>query len=134
MTKLTLLKERDKDLMRAYRMILKMGRFDTQIEAMRAAALSPSKRFWITPERLYQYFSLLKNKQSKYINHGITTRLMYKELVDIVKKLQDRYPDMSLYDICCKAVMQPASQFFISGNHANHLYYLIKKNKRNSMK
>lgn len=97
----------------------------TMNDACAKAVKMPAPRFYITPKRAYQVISrMVKGDLDMLEIPNPLRRKMYYELFDVVMKLTEKreFIGKSLWYIMPYAVIQPASEFFITP----HSLYCIR--------
>ena len=98
----------------------------TMHDACTKAVNMPAPRFYVTPKQAYQVISPMVKGDFERVNLlNPLRRKMYKELFDVVMRLTEKreFIGKSLWHIMPFAVIQPASQFFISA----HALYCIRQ-------
>lgn len=124
--------ERDDDLIRAYEEEIKHGGYRGIDVIMEIVVNSPTKRFWITPERIIEVVRLKRNGKLKLENYTHTKRAMYTELLSRFKKVETAHPEWMDIDKAIEVVYQPAPSFYITPQSAKVI--LCKRRKQRQKK
>ena len=118
--------EKYKDLNRAFKNAAMESNYGSQEEIISAAVNMPSRRFWVTPERLRIVISAFLNGNDPvvYIKNPLK-REMFLELYNRYKaaKENDDYKGLPLRDICDVLVMQQAPKFYMEASYALKVFY-----------
>ena len=116
------------DLIKAYCKACDGGAWTMQ-DACNKAVKMPAPRFYISPKQAYLVISpMMKGDFERVDLLNPLKREMYYELFDVVTRLVEKreFIGKSLWYIMPYAVIQPASQFFISG----HTLYCIRRDMK----
>ena len=114
-------KERYDDLNRAYRKALTYGNFNTQLAALAAAVDMPSKRFWVSVERLVEVINAMESGGEIRVGHNSPKREMYDELFRRYKAYKAEHPNLSKTEICSEIIYQPAPKFYMKPSWAKKI-------------
>lgn len=118
--------ERNEDIMRAY--LQEIARCD-QIylpEIFNRVVNMPSKRFWVSPKRAAIVISNMMRGDT-LADMRPTKREMFQEIFRRVLKLQEKNPEMSIYEIAIEVVQEPAPKFYLTAGSARVIIYRAKK-------
>ncbi len=126
-------RQRDEDLMRAYRKAMQEATHISMPEIFRKTVMMPSQRFWVSEERAAIVISaLLRGKTFPKMN--TMKRMMYREIHDRVQQLRKLHPDMCISELTFHVVRQQAPQFYITPGSAKVIISKIRRRKRESDK
>lgn len=128
--KLEYQKERDLDLMEAYKKVLrhygKRAPFIKKSLLMLQTSISPAKRFYVSDEQAVRIVTRLYNNKDVYIKSKEKVE-MYEE---ILKRVRDTVEDYDPLSITIRRVIQnPAPRFYITPETARIILYRLMKNK-----
>ena len=126
--------ERDSDLVDAYRRQLEQADHPfSLLDIMARTVNSPSKRFWVSPERTLCVISELE-KGATLSNMKRNKRRMYLEIYRRVRLLrrQPKYANESLSSLVSIVIEQPAPCFYMTPQSAIVIMHQIRKCKRKS--
>lgn len=120
-------KERNADLMRAYRQCLGNIKGSVDINALFAAVVEmPSKRFWVSDQRatvvvsnMMRGMSLSKMKPMK--------QEMFREIYRRVMEMKKEFPERTVFQLTSRVVEQPAPKFYLTPGSAHVICYKIKR-------
>lgn len=118
--------DRDKDLLRAYRILLAESDVINSDIYVRVVEM-PSARFWVSEERAAVVVASMMNG-NRLINHRQSKREMFQEIYRRVMLLRTKKNEQSLYELVSEVVMQPAPKFYITPGSAK-LYICRAKKK-----
>lgn len=125
-------KERFDDLNRAYKEAHAQGHYATQYDAMAAAVETPSKRFWVSAERLSEVIAAIETGSDIKVNPKSPRYEMYQELYSRYVAYKAEHPYMLKIDICEELIWQPAPKFYMKPSWAMRLWYKGRdKHRRN---
>ena len=118
-------KERNEDLLRAYRMeIDRCERIG--IDVWRKIAESPSMRFWVSEERAAIVIArVIKGDTLSYMRP--LRREMFLEIYRRVLDIKSVRQELSLRACCAKAVCTPAPKFYMTPLSVRQTIYKIKR-------
>ena len=106
-------RERDADLLRAYREIISERDNIRLSEIEEIIAQSPSRRFWVSEDRAYIVILYLLKGQS--LDNMIPTRkAMYLEIFRRFQNYKRQYPKMSNMDIIKRICVEKAPSFYLT--------------------
>lgn len=110
------LDKRNKDLVRTQKTILqRLGEnapYVSRRYIIRLICLEPAERFYISQEEVARALSQLR--QCHPIKRQGNKQKMYKELFAIYKKLAIENPETGQVELIEKAILSPASGFFLT--------------------
>lgn len=121
-------RERDDDLLRAYRQILQeFGKQPIRIEEVwQKLAEAPSKRFWVSEERAAVVVANMMKGQDMG-NMKPQKRRMFLEIYTRVVNMREQYPQLSNMQLCAKAIHSPAPSFYLTPQSVKQIIYRIKR-------
>lgn len=118
-------KERNADLLRAYRARLEMAGRIVMPEIFALVAQSPAARFWVSEERAAVVIAaMLAGRPLPPMRPN--KREMFEEIFRRFLILRDLNPGISLYDAVAEVVNQPAPKFYLSPRTVGEFIYRIK--------
>ena len=118
-------RQRNEDLMRAYREQLARARFIVMPEIFSLVADSPASRFWVSEERAAVEVSrMLAGKPFSRMRPN--KREMFEEIFRRFLIEREKFPEMSLFQLVSRVVTQPAPKFYLAPRTVGEYIYLIK--------
>ena len=118
-------RQRNDDIMRAYREQLALANYIIMPEIFKKVAESPAKRFWVSEERAAVEVSwMLVGKP--FSRMRTNKREMFKEIFRRYIALRDLHPDKSLFELVSIVVHQPAPKFYLTPRTVGEFVYRIK--------
>lgn len=128
--------ERDRDLLDTYKKNIKeVGYPFSLMDVVTKTVNSPSKRFWVSPERAFRV--ILEMEAGEDLSRMIgNKRKMYLEIHKRVRALrrQARYKNESLATLVSIVVEQPAPCFYMTPKSAIVIMHKIRKCRKGSIK
>lgn len=106
-------RERYDDLNNAYKKALSEGDYSTQYDAMAVAVNMPSKRFWVSEERLVEVINAIEAGRDVRVSHKSPRYEMFQELYSRYLEYKAAHPELSKLDICSNIIWQPAPKFYM---------------------
>ena len=82
-------------------------------------ASAPAPRFFVSPERAAIVIADLRRGKRPNMQHAKAR--MYADLDRIVSDIQSQFPCMDMLNICRKAVLRPAPEFYKSTRQIKHI-------------
>lgn len=125
-----LAEERDRDLYRAYRELIKKqlllyGRIN-ETGLMGKLVHCPASRYWVSSERASCIiYKMNKGKSIDYMKKNAIH--FYESLYEEFCKYRNLHPDASIKEIVEIAIQQPAPCFLLSPRVASQIIYRMKK-------
>lgn len=119
-------KERNADLMRAYRHQIARARHIRMKDIGAAIVNMPSVRFWVSEERATIVVSALIAGRDLPENMRPTKCEMFSEIYRRVLKLRKKRPLCSLSELVCEVINSPAPKFYMLPRSAMDIIYKIK--------
>lgn len=117
-------RQRNEDIMRAYREQLALADYIVMPEIFRKVAESPAKRFWVSEERAAVEVSrMLVGKP--FSRMRANKREMFKEIFRRYIALRDLHPRKSLPELVSIIVNQPAPRFYLTPRTVGEFVYRI---------
>lgn len=117
-------RQRNDDLMRAYREQLALANYIIMPEIFKKVAESPAKRFWVSEERAAVEISrMLAGKP--FSRMRTNKREMFQEIFRRYLALRDFYPDKSVLELVSVIVYQPAPKFYLTPRTVGEFIYRI---------
>lgn len=118
-------RQRNHDIMRAYREQLALAHYIVMPEIFEKVAQSSAKRFWVSEERAAVEVSrMLAGKP--FSRMRTNKREMFKEIFRRYIALRDLHPDKSLSELVSIVVHQPAPKFYLTARTVGEFVYRIK--------
>ncbi|MDE6277346.1 MAG: hypothetical protein K2M06_04480 [Muribaculaceae bacterium] len=119
-------RQRNDDLMRAFREQLDAASFILMPEIFEKVALSPAKRFWVSEERAAVEVSrMLAGRPFPRMRPA--KREMFNEIFRRFIALRELNPHMNLFELVSLVVNQPAPKFYLTPRTVSELIYRIKR-------
>lgn len=123
------IKDRDKDLLRAFRRIIAEKDVRSMKEAVRLAVNSESARYWISPECVAKYISRMK-KGDMLLSAKPLKREMMLSLYGLYSTACEKeLKGKSMIYICTVLVDRAAPKFYLSEDYAKKI--IEKQRRRN---
>ena len=118
-------RQRNDDIMRAYREQLALANYIIMPEIFKKVAESPARRFWVSEERAAVEVSrMLVGKP--FSRMRTNKREMFEEIFRRYLALRDLHPDKSLFELVSIVVHQPAPKFYLTPRTVGEFVYRIK--------
>lgn len=118
-------RQRNDDLMRAYREQLARANFILMPEIFSLVADSPASRFWVSEERAAVEVSrILAGKPFSRMRPN--RREMFQEIFRRFLIEREKFPGLSLFQLVSRVVAQPAPKFYLTPRTVGEYIYLIK--------
>lgn len=118
-------RQRNDDLMRAYRAQLDAARFVVMPKIFELVAASPSSRFWVSEERAAIVISaMLSGKPLQRMRRN--KREMFEEIYRRFLIERKNNPEASIYELVSVVVNQPAPKFYLTPRTVGEFIYRIK--------
>ena len=118
-------KERNDDLMRAYREKLQEADFIIMPQIFELVAGSPAKRFWVSEERAaIVVSSMLAGKPMPRMRSN--KREMFEEIFRRFLIYRKQFPTKSLSELITKIVNEPAPKFYLTPRTVGEFIYRIR--------
>lgn len=122
--------ERDEDFMNVYAEVVhgygKKAPYIKKEALLAEAILSRAKRFYVSPEQAQRIVSrLLRGKTVVFKND--LKKEMYLTILERVKLLSQKEPDVPLSRIISDVIYMPAPRFYITVESASILFYQLLK-------
>lgn len=106
-------RERYDDLNNAYKKALSEGYYSTQYDAMAVAVNMPSRRFWVSEDRLVEVINAIEAGRDIRVSHKSPRYEMFHELYRLYLDYKAEHPGLSKLEICSEIIWQPAPKFYI---------------------
>lgn len=119
-------RDRNDDLMRAYRHQIGRARHIRMRDVSHAIVNMPSARFWVSEERATIVVSALMAGRDLPPNMRPTKCEMFSEIYRRVLRLRHRRPTASIFELVCEVVNSPAPKFYMLPRSAMDIIYKIK--------
>lgn len=123
-------KDRYEDLNRAYKAALAQGEHDTQRKALAAAVNMPSKRFWVSPERLVEVINAIETNTDWRVSPRSPRHEMYEELYRRYVAYMSEHPSVSKLDACYEIVYSTAPKFYMKPSWAEKILHKGRKQSK----
>lgn len=120
-------RERNNDLMRAYRHQIKRARHISMRSIAADIVEMPAARFWVSEERATIVISALLAGRDLPANMRPTKCEMFSEIYRRFLNLRHSRPHDSVYALVSEVVNSPAPKFYMLPRSAMDIIYKIKK-------
>lgn len=120
-------KERYSDLNNAFKKALSRGNYSTQYEAMAAAVNMPSRRFWVSEERLVEVINAFESGKDLRVKPDSPRYEMFTELYRRYLAYKASHPFLSKIEICSEIIYQPAPKFYMRPSWGLKILYKGRK-------
>lgn len=118
-------RQRNEDLMRAFREQLALARFIVMPEIFELVAESPASRFWVSEERAAIVIAAMEaGKPLTRMRRN--KREMFEEIYRRYLIERKNNPRKSVYDLVTRIVNQPAPKFYLTPRTVGEFIYRIK--------
>ncbi len=118
-------RERNADLMRAFREQLALARFIVMPEIFELVAESPASRFWVSEERAAIVISAM-DAGKPLTRMRSNKREMFEEIYRRFVIERRENPKKSVYELVSGIVNQPAPKFYLTPRTVGEFIYRIK--------
>lgn len=118
-------KERNDDLMKAFRHHLAKANFIIMPDIFELVAHSPSSRFWVSEKRASIIIARMLSKKP-LPKMRANKREMFEEIFKRFTALQKRFPHKSIPELTSIVVNQPAPKFYLTPRTVGQFIYKIK--------
>lgn len=116
---------RNRDLIRAYRQLVRESGRIYLPEICRKLVNMPSERFWVSEERASIVISdMIKGRSIEMMTPN--KREMYEEIYARVMELRKENPDATVYELVSRVVDGPAPKFYLTPKSAKVIISKIK--------
>lgn len=120
-------RERNADLMRAYRYQIGRTRNIRMREIRNAIVNMPASRFYVSEERATIVVSALLSGRDLPESMRPAKREMFSEIYRRVLELRKKHPSATVFQLVCEVVNSPAPKFYMRPRAAMDIIYKIKK-------
>ena len=120
-------KERYSDLNNAFKQALSLGYYSTQYDAMAAAVNLPSRRFWVSEERLVEVINAIESGKDLSVKPDSPRYEMFHELYRRYLDYKAEHPYLSKLEICSEIIYQPAPKFYMKPSWGLKILYQGRK-------
>jgi hypothetical protein len=118
-------RQRNDDLMRAFREQLALARFIVMPEIFELVAESPASRFWVSEERAAIVIAAMEaGKPLTRMRRN--KREMFEEIYRRYLIERKNNPRKSVYELVTRIVNQPAPKFYLTPRTVGEFIYRIK--------
>lgn len=118
-------RQRNEDLMRAFREQLALARFIVMPEIFELVAESPASRFWVSEERAAIVIAAMEaGKPLTRMRRN--KREMFEEIYRRYLIERKNNPRKSVYELVTRIVNQPAPKFYLTPRTVGEFIYRIK--------
>lgn len=119
-------RDRNDDLMRAYRHQIGKARYIRMRDVGHAVVNMPAARFWVSEERATIVVSAMMAGRDLPANMRPTKCEMFSEIYRRVLRLRRRRPRATIFELVCEVVNSPAPKFYMLPRSAMDIIYKIK--------
>ena len=118
-------RQRNDDIMRAYRIQILNAEYIVMPEIFRLVAESPAARFWVSEERATAVISkMLAGKSLSKMRPS--KKEMFDEIFRRFSILRQSLPDKSILELVSIVVNQPAPKFYLTPRTIGEFIYRIR--------
>ena len=122
-------KERDADILRAYKKIISVRDNIGILEIERRLLQSPSKRFWVSSDRAYNVIlNMLNGKSISSMNPQ--KRAMFQEIFRRYKIYSKEHPSLTKMDAICHVCNQEAPSFYLTPKSMHVILHRVRKEEK----
>lgn len=122
-------KERDADILRAYKEIISVRDNIGLLEIERRLLQSPSRRFWVSADRAYNVIlNMLKGKPIS--NMKPMTREMFQEIFRRFKIYSKEHPSLTKMDVIWHVCNQEAPSFYLTPKSMHVILHRVRKEEK----
>ena len=114
-------KEKYDDLKNALNKACVEGEYATQLQALAVVVNMPSKRFWVSPERVSEVITKIESGNGIPLRRKHPRREMYEELYRRYVAFVAEHPDCPKLDACYEIVYSPAPKFYMKPSWAEKI-------------
>lgn len=118
-------RERNADLMRAFREQLALARFIVMPEIFELVAESPASRFWVSEERAAVVISAMVAGKP-FPRMRSNKREMFQEIYRRFLIERRKKPKMTVFELATIIVNQPAPKFYLTPRTVGEFIYRIQ--------
>lgn len=119
--------ERNKELLRAFRMAIDKAKIIDFAEISKEVVNTPCKRFWVSEERAMTVVAAMMRGKPILCAMLPTKREMFKEIYKRVIALKKKRPKATLSQLVANVVYSPAPKFYMRPRCAMEIIYKIKR-------
>lgn len=119
--------ERIDDLMRVYDEYIASCSHIRMPEVYDKIVNMPSRRFWVSDIRAALVVSSIMRGNAGLNGMWPLKREMYEEIYHRVLALGEKCPELSIYELCAKVVVQPAPKFYLTPGSAKMMVCKARK-------
>ncbi len=123
-------KERDADLLRAYKEVISVRDNIGYSEIIARIAKSPSKRFWVSENRAYDVICSLLNGNTLPLNMYPSRRDMFMEIFQRFKVYQKEHPSLTRKEIVWRICNSEAPSFYLTPKSIEVLLNRVRKEEK----
>lgn len=120
-------KQRNTELMKAYREAIRSCRFISITDVSRQVADTPCSRFWVSEERAEAVCAALMQGKPVLEAMRPLKREMFAEIYQRVMQLKETRRKATLRELVAKVVYSPAPKFYMRPRCVMETIYKIKK-------
>ena len=122
-------KERDADILRAYKEIISVRDNIGLLEIERRLLQSPSKRFWVSVDRAYNVILNMLNGKS-ISNMNSQKRAMFQEIFRRYKIYSKEHPSLTKMDVIWRVCNQEAPSFYLTPKSLHVILHRVRKEEK----
>lgn len=122
-------KERDADILRAYKEIISVRDNIGLLEIERRLLQSPSKRFWVSVDRAYNVILNMLNGKS-INNMNSQKREMFQEIFRRYKIYSKEHPSLTKMDVIWHVCNQEAPSFYLTPKSMHVILHRVRKEEK----
>ena len=122
-------KERDADILRAYKEVISVRDNIGLLEIERRLLQSPSKRFWVSVDRAYNVILNMLNGKS-ISNMNSQKREMFQEIFRRFKIYSKEHPSLTKMDVIWHVCNQEAPSFYLTPKSMHVILHRVRKEEK----
>lgn len=122
-------KERDADILRAYKEVISVRDNIGLLEIERRLLQSPSKRFWVSVDRAYNVILNMLNGKS-ISNMNSQKREMFQEIFRRYKIYSKEHPSLTKMDVIWHVCNQEAPSFYLTPKSMHVILHRARKEEK----
>ncbi len=119
--------ERSDDLMRVYDEYIASCKYIRMNDVYKCIVNMPSRRFWVSDIRAALVVSAIGRGEDCLKEMLPLKREMYMEIYQRVMGMRNKFPNMSISELCSIVTMQPAPKFYLTPGSAKMMICKTRK-------
>lgn len=122
-------RERDADLMAAYRLELKENNPNNLAQIAEGVSHRQSSRFWVSEERAVAVVSAMLRGENVTAGMHPSKRRMYEEIHRRILEVSGQRPGASLVSMVAEVIYTPAPEFYLSKRYIRDRIIIARNRK-----